>query len=383
VPEDFEVNPWDVKGKVDYDKLIERFGTQRITSSLKSRMQSIVGELHPMLRRDVFFSHRDLDLILNDYIEGRGFFLYTGRGPSKEMHIGHLIPFVFTKWLQDKFKVNLYIEVTDDEKFMQKTELDLEETRKWAYSNIQDIAAVGFDPERTFIFTDVEYIRNMYPLAVRIAKKLTFSEVRATFGFNESTNVGMLFYPSLQIVPTMFEKRRCLIPAGIDQDPYWRLQRDIAESLGYFKVAAIHSKFMPPLTGTEGKMSASQPETAIYLTDDPKTVRFKVNRYAFSGGQPTVELHRKLGGNPEIDVPFQWLYYFFEPDDNLMLKVERDYRSGSLLTGELKEMLIERINDFLERHRERREASKDMVNVYMREGKLAVKMWDTLHGLSV
>jgi len=83
VPEDFEVNPWDVKGKVDYDKLIERFGTQRITSSLKSRMQSIVGELHPMLRRDVFFSHRDLDLILNDYIEGRGFFLYTGRGPPR------------------------------------------------------------------------------------------------------------------------------------------------------------------------------------------------------------------------------------------------------------------------------------------------------------
>jgi len=69
----------------------------------------------------------------------------------------------------------------------------------------------------------------MYPVSIKIAKKLNFSEVRATFGFDNSSNIGIIFYPALQIAPTMFEKRRCLIPAGIDQDPYWRLQRDIAE----------------------------------------------------------------------------------------------------------------------------------------------------------
>jgi tryptophanyl-tRNA synthetase (EC 6.1.1.2) len=68
------------------------------------------------------------------------------------MHIGHLIPFIFTKWLQDVFKVNVYIEVTDDEKFLQKAGYTLEETREWAKDNILDIAAVGFDPDRTFIF---------------------------------------------------------------------------------------------------------------------------------------------------------------------------------------------------------------------------------------
>ncbi|TRM85306.1 tryptophan--tRNA ligase, partial [Sulfolobus sp. E3] len=149
MPDEFVVTPWEVKGKVDYDKLIVQFGTQKITESLKERIKSLVGSLHVMLRRDIFFSHRDLDLILNDYENGKGFFLYTGRAPSLGMHVGHLIPFIFTKWLQEKFKVNVYIEITDDEKFMRNADYTLEQTRSWAYDNILDIIAVGFDPDRT------------------------------------------------------------------------------------------------------------------------------------------------------------------------------------------------------------------------------------------
>lgn len=376
MPEDFEVTPWEVRGRVDYDKLIERFGTQRITQELRERIGKISGDLHTLLRRDVFFSHRDLDLVINDFLSGKGFFLYTGRGPSRDMHIGHIIPFVFTKWLQDKFKVNLYIEVTDDEKFLAKQDVSLEETKQWALENIRDIIAVGFDPDRTFIFQDTEYIGKMYELAIKTAKKLNFSEVKATFGFEGSTNIGTIFYPSLQIIPTFFERRRCLIPAGIDQDPYWRLQRDIAEGMGFYKAAAIHSKFFPPLTGVEGKMSSSQPETAIYLNDDPKTVRTKVMKYAFSGGQPTVELQRKLGANLEIDVPYLWLYYFFEPDDKTIGKIAEDYRSGRMLTGEIKQILVEKINQFLEEHRTNREETKDLVEVFKRTGKLASEMWN-------
>ena len=56
-------------------------------------------------QRGIFFSHRDLDLILDNYAAGKPMYLYTGRGPSSEaLHLGHLIPFMFTKWLQDVFK---------------------------------------------------------------------------------------------------------------------------------------------------------------------------------------------------------------------------------------------------------------------------------------
>ena len=370
------VTPWEVKGKIDYDKLIEQFGTQKIDEPLIEEISDLTGgKLHTMLRRGIFFSHRDLNLILKDYSDGKNFFLYTGRAPSLGMHIGHLIPFVFTKWLQDVFKVNVYIEVTDDEKFMRNPDYSLDQTMQWSIENILDIIAVGFDPDRTFIFQDTEYIKNMYPVSIKIAKKLNFSEVRATFGFDNSSNIGIIFYPALQIAPTMFEKRRCLIPAGIDQDPYWRLQRDIAESLGYYKAAQIHSKFLPPLTGPEGKMSSSSPESAIYLSDDPKTVRKKIMKYAFSGGQATAELQRKLGADLSVDVPYQWLYYFFEEDDEKIKKIGEEYSTGRILTGEIKEYLADKLNRFLEEHRSRREEAKELIKEFKYEGKLAKEMW--------
>jgi len=376
----FVVTPWEVEGKIDYDRLIREFGTQPITDDLMKRFENAAGGSHHMLRRKVFFSHRDLDLVLDDVKSGKGFFLYTGRGPTGPMHIGHILPLYFSKWLQDRFKVNLYVQVTDDEKFLyEKRGLTLDETRRWAHENILDIIAVGLDPDRTFIFQDTEYMGNIYPLAIRVAQKINFSVTRAVFGFDEQTNIGMIFYPAVQVVPSLFEKKRCLIPAAIDQDPYWRVQRDVAEPLGYYKTAAIHSKLIPPLTGTEGKMSTSRPETAIYLNDDDKTVKDKIMKYAFSGGQPTIELHRKLGGNPDVDVPFQWLYMFFEEDDERIRKIESEYKSGKLLTGDLKQMLADRVSVFLREHRERRANAPELVHLFKRDGKLAKKMWATIY----
>ncbi|MEM1724539.1 MAG: tryptophan--tRNA ligase, partial [Thermoplasmata archaeon] len=338
--DEFSITPWEVTGKVDYEKLIKKFGTSPLDDTIIQRIENIAGTSHIFLRRKIFFSHRDLNFVLDDYEKGKKFFLYTGRGPSGPMHIGHIIPFIMTKWFQDKFGVNVYIELTDDEKFLNDEKIDLDYSRKWSYENALDIIALGFDPDKTFIFQDTEYIKNIYPMIIKVAKKLNFSTVKAVFGFKNETNIGMIFYPAIQIIPTFFEKSRCLIPAAIDQDPYWRIQRDIAENFGYYKAAAIHNKFLPPLTGPEGKMSASMPETAIYLDDDKNTVKQKIMKYAFSGGQATIELHRKLGGNPDVDVSFQWLKYLFEPEDSKLNEIEENYRSGKLLTGELKELLI-------------------------------------------
>ncbi len=372
----FTVTPWEVSGRVDYDRLIREFGTQAITGRLAERLERLLGDAAYLVRRRVFFSHRDLDLVLKDHETGRGFFLYTGRGPSGPMHIGHIISFYFTKWLQDQFKTNVYIQITDDEKFLEeKRNLTFEDTQKWARENILDIIATGFDPDKTFILQDTEFVGHAYPLILQIARRVNYSVAKAVFGFNSETNIGFQFYPSIQILPSLLEKRRCLIPSAIDQDPYWRIQRDIAEPMGFQKTAAIHSKFIPPLTGMHDKMSSSKPETAIYLSDNEKTVRDKVYRHAFSGGQDTIQEHRKLGGDPEIDVSFQWLYMFFEPDDKRIEKIRSEYKAGRMLTGELKDLLIEKVAKFLHEHRQRREKDKDLVEKFKRDGPLAREMW--------
>ena len=49
-----------VTGEVDYDKLVERFGTQRIDDALRERIRNHTVDLHPLLKRGLFFSHRDV-----------------------------------------------------------------------------------------------------------------------------------------------------------------------------------------------------------------------------------------------------------------------------------------------------------------------------------
>lgn len=161
------------------------------------------------------------------------------------------------------------------------------------------------------------------------------------------------------------------------EGPYWRIQRDIAESLGFYK-AAMHSKFLPPLTGPVGKVSASQPESAIHLHKREEPVRKKIWK-AYSGRQPTLELHRKLGGDPKVDAAFWRLYYFFELDDVKLRKIEEDYMSGKLLRGEPELILTEKVLRFLEEHQEKREEAKEKLQLYKYEGKLAREMWEKLH----
>jgi tryptophanyl-tRNA synthetase len=367
--DEFIVTPWHVEGDIDYDKLIEKFGTQKISPELLEKIKNMTNEDHFMLRRGIFFSHREMNRILEDYEKGNDFFLYTGRGPSGHTHIGHLVPWVFAKWLQDKFNVNLYFQLTDDEKFYSKTNLTLEETKKFAYENALDFIALGFNPEKTKIIINTKNIQTLYPIAAQVAKKINFSNTKATFGFTNETNIGMIFYTSLQSAPCFIEDKPVLIPLGVDQDPHFRLTRDIAQKIGKQKPALIHNIMIPALTGPGGKMSASEEKGTIYTTDTPDVVKKKINKYAFSGGQPDIEQHRKLGGNPDIDVSYQYLRIFFEPNDNKLKKIYEDYKSGKLLSGELKAILIEKINEFLKTHQEKREKAKQQIEQFLLENK--------------
>ena len=60
------------------------------------------------------------------------------------------------------------------------------------------------------------------------------------------------------------------------QDPYFRMTRDVAGRLGHGKPALLHSKFVPGLQGPGGKMSASDPNSAIFVTDTPRDIENKV-----------------------------------------------------------------------------------------------------------
>jgi len=366
--EKYVVTPWEVRGNVDYNKMMEDFGTKKLTDHLLKRIEKHTGELHYMLRRNIFFSHRDFDWILNKYEKGEKFFLYTGRGPSGNTHLGHLIPWIFTAWLQEKFDVELYFQMTDDEKFLVK-DLSRDETTNYAYENALDVLACGMDPKKTHIFTDLEYSKTLYNEAVNVSKHVTFSTAKAVFGFENSSNIGIIFFPAIQAVPCFLpsvlkgKNVPCLIPAAIDQDPYWRISRDVAPKIGYYKPAQIHSKFLPGL-GPGGKMSASDPSSAIFTTDTPEQIEKKVMN-AFTGQQPTAKLQKEKGGNPEICSVCQYYYFLFEQDDKKLMEIFEGERNGTLLAGEHKADLAERVKKYVSGHQKRRKKAEKVIDKVM------------------
>nr|XP_027123301.1 tryptophan--tRNA ligase, cytoplasmic-like isoform X2 [Coffea arabica] len=368
------VTPWEVSakqgGKIDYGKLIDQFGCQRLDQSLIDRVQRLTNRPpHVFLRRGVFFAHRDFTDILDAYERGDKFYLYTGRGPSSEaLHLGHLVPFMFTKYLQDAFKVPLVIQLTDDEKCMWKN-LSVEESQRLARENAKDLIACGFDISRTFIFCDFDYVGGaFYKNMVRVAKCVTYNKVVGIFGFTGEDHIGKVSFPPVQAVPSfpssfphLFSGRenlRCLIPCAIDQDPYFRMTRDVAPRIGYSKPSLIESTFFPALQGETGKMSASDSNSAIYVTDTAKDIKNKINKYAFSGGQDTIEKQRKFGANLEVDIPIKYLEFFLD-DDAELEQIRREYGAGHLLTGEVKKRVIEVLTELVERHRRARAAVTD------------------------
>ncbi|CAI7778302.1 unnamed protein product [Closterium sp. NIES-53] len=438
------VTPWEVSsgGGIDYNKLIEQFGCQRLEPPLVSRMEKLTGvRAHPFLRRGIFFAHRDFDKILDAVEKGERFYLYTGRGPSSEaLHLGHLIPFMFTKvplvvrlanaekhlwksasveewsdlpqllfifltlsirsddekylwksmsveeegltllvvshslntprWLQEAFKVPLVIQLTDDEKYLWKS-MSVEEARRLARENAKDIIACGFDVSRTFIFADFDYVGgDFYQNIVKIARC-----ARGIFGFNGEDCIGKVGFPPVQAAPAcpssfphLFGRKnevRCLIPHAIDQDPYFRMTRDCAPRLGFHKPALIESRFFPALQGESGKMSASDPNSAVFVTDSPKEIKNKINRYAFSGGGATIEEHRAKGANLEVDVPVKYLSFFLD-DDSELEHIKTEYGAGRMLTGEVKGRLVEVLTGMVERHQKARALVTDeMVDAFM------------------
>ncbi len=371
--EAFRVTPWEVEGDIDYEKLLEQFGTDHIDEDLIGRVEDLVGDTHFMLRRGIFYSHRDFDWILDQYEKGNKFAMYTGRGPSGHTHIGHLMPWIFAKWIQDKFDVDLYFQLTDDEKFLFNFDMTQEKTHSFALENALDIIALGFDPDKTHIFIDTDYIHTLYPLALKAAKRLNFSNVKAVFGFDNSTNVGSIFYTAIQsspcFLPTEREGRKVpvVIPCGIDQDPHFRLTRDIAETLDYYKPALLHNKLAPSLDGS-GKMSASKPKTTIFTTDTEEDVENKINE-AFTGGRVSAQEQREKGGNPDICAIQNFRYYIFESDDEKVADISKRCRSGDILCGECKQMLKENIINFLKEHQKKREEAKDKLDKFLMKDK--------------
>ena len=139
------------------------------------------------------------------------------------------------------------------------------------------------------------------------------------------------------------------------------LERQLG-GMGLMQPSSTYHQFAVGMTG--GKMSSSQPETTIFLNDSMKSIEKKI-KASFSGGQSTIEEHRSKGGNPEIDVAYQYLRYFFEEDDNELNKIREEYISGELLTGEIKAICVDKATTWIKTHHELKDQNQHLVKDFL------------------
>lgn len=361
----FVVTPWEVRGEIDYDRLISEFGI----SPLKE-LPPVFNE-NVLFRRKIIFAHRDIQRILEAAKDKKKFAMMTGLMPTGKFHIGHMtIARQMIFW--QNMGAKLYIAVADIESYLARS-LPLSEARRIAVEEyITNYIALGLKPQNCEIYFQSERSKDAvkanayYRLQNLLSGHATFNEFKAVYGeITPGKMLAALLQAADMLHPQLPEfENPCpvLVPVGIDQDPHLRLARDISQRIKKYKfvqLSSTYSKFMPGLKG--GKMSASDPSSFIALTDSIKEMENKVRKYAFSGGRATIKEHREKGGDPDVDVSYQWLT-FLEEDDKKLQSIHDDYKSGKLLTGELKEILIDKLSVFLRQHQEKREKAKKMLD---------------------
>ncbi len=365
------VNPWEVKGEIDYNRLMKEFGITPMQSNFPKQFNDNL-----LFRRKIVYGNRDFDKILNAVKNKQKFVMMTGLMPSGKFHFGHAMV-LQQVLLYQSLGAKLYITVADIEAYNTRNS-NMDELREVALEEyLTNYIALGLKPKNCDFYFQSQRSKDgkksnaYYALANEVARHVTFNEVKAIYG---DITPGKLASALLQVSDMLHPQLKefeglvpVVVPVGSDQDPHLKLARDIMSRIKLYKFTTLSSTyhmFMPGLKG--GKMSSSDPLSYVSLTDTPEEAELKIKKYAFSGGQDTIEKHRKLGGNPDIDVSYQWLRMFFESDDKKLKKVYDDYKSGKLLTGELKAILIEKVKLYLKEHQKKREKAKKELDKFVK-----------------
>ncbi len=363
-------NPWEVRGEINYNKLVKDFGV----SLMKDLPEIFNKEI--LFRRKIIFAHRDYQRILESVKNKKKFVMMTGLMPTGKFHLGHLL--VAQQFLiYQKLGAKIYIAVADIEAYNARSQ-SLEDSRKIAIDEyITNYIALGLNPKNVEIYFQSDRSKDSnrsnayYRLQNILAKHATFNEFKAVYGdITPGKMVSSLLQASDMLhsqLPEFENICPVVVPVGIDQDPHLRLARDISKRIPikFTQLSSTYHQMIPGLKGAKSKMSSSDSNSFIALTDNPKTVKNKINKYAFSGGKETLEEHKKLGGNPDIDVSFQYLRMFLEEDDDKLQEIYNDYKSGKLTTGELKKYTIDKLNSFLKDHQAKREKAKKVIGKFL------------------
>ena len=192
--------------------------------------------------------------------------------------------------------------------------------------NILEVAtdwlAAGLDPKRSALFiqsrvpehAELHLLLSMITPLGWLERVPTYKEVQQQLSERDLSTYGFLGYPLLQTADIIIYKADA-VPVGEDQAAHVELTREIVRRFNNLygpvfpepKTLLTESKRIP---GTDGRKMSKSYGNAIYLKDDPETVRQKLKPMMTDPARK----RRTDAGNPDICPVFD-LQKAFSPEE--------------------------------------------------------------------
>ena len=288
--------------------------------------------------------------------------ILTGDRPTGPLHLGHYVGTLANRVrLQDEYEV--FLIVADYHALTRHTEKDhVIATKQFTRDLVLDYLSVGIDPSKATIYVqsdvpsvcELHLLFSMLATVPRLERVPSLKEVMDAEHI-ENPSYGLLGYPVLQAADIL-HVRAHLVPVGKDQESHIEVTREIARRFNFLYGGDVFPEpdaligEVPTLLGTDGKGKMSKSiGTAIFLSDDAKTVEQKV-RGMYT--DPT-RVRADIPGNPDGNPVFQY-HDAFNPAKAEVEDLKDRYRNGKVGDVEVKKKLAKALNTFLEPIRERR-----------------------------
>jgi len=344
------VNPWSSKGVQNYEHVFKEFGLSEFPEEWRKKLD------HYLFERNLVVAHRGFDKVMKRIEKKKPFINITGIASSGSLHLGHKVDidlFLFFK----KHGAKNFFAIADIDGYTSREKIKtMKDTKEIAVDNAADALALGLEPKDIYVQSqrDARY----FEFTFELSKKITRNMFSAVYGHVDLGKVSAAILQYADIIHPQLEEYAGKMPSvtgiGLDQDPHARLTRDIAKRLPYDLEVPGFMYFKHQSGLMKGsKMSSSEPDTAIFLSDSPEEIKRKVSK-AFTGGWESVEKQRKLGGKPEICKVFELLKFHY-PDSKKLNEIMRSCKSGDRLCGETKMFTIEFLQKMLSEHQKKKE----------------------------
>ena len=357
------LDPFGTSVVADYERLYKEFGIEPFKPLL-----SRVPNPSMYMRRGIVFGHRGFDGILGAMLKHEEFAVLSGIKPTGEFHLGTLMTAKEIIYFQQQGAQTFYC-IADIEAY-EDNKIPFEKSEKTAVDNVADLLALGIDPKRAYIYRQSKEVR-VKDLAIIFGRAATLATMKAIYG---ERRIGLYLSALIQagdiLLPQLEDfggPKPTVIPVGVDQEPHIRFTRDLAQIFGrkynFILPSSTYHKLMRGLDGSP-KMSKRQ-MNYFTLHDKPQTIAKRISN-AFTGGRATVKEQREHGGVPEICPLYEICLFHFVEDDDKIIKIYNDCKSGKLLCGDHKKQTIDTVVKFVKEHQRKKKKFIDKARKILR-----------------